>query len=209
MRQRSARGTFGNQISAVFCPLPVAEPSAVERLRKVREAMKGLKENGQAVGAQTLTRLGDFAPPTLLAQAARLQAMTRFFNLVVTNVPGPQFPLYLLGRRMEACYPQVPLAAQQTVGIAMLSYQGRVDIGLLADLAVRDLPALASAMRGALDELLAAAVENVGASASGSADASTARPVQAERNGSGGREPPPPDGPPASAADPVTRQSGI
>jgi hypothetical protein len=91
----------------------------------------------------------------------------------------------------------------------MLSYQGRVDIGLLADLAVRDLPALASAMRGALDELLAASAENVGASPSGSADASTARPVQAERNGSGLREPPRPDAPPASAADPVTRQSGI
>jgi WS/DGAT/MGAT family acyltransferase len=208
MRLRSARGTFGNQISAVFCPLPVADPNPLERLRKVREAMKGLKEGGQAVGAQTLTKLGDFAPPTLLGQAARLQTMTRFFNLVVTNVPGPQFPLYLLGRRMQACYPQVPLAAQQTIGIALLSYDGRVGVGLLADHGVRDLAALAGAMRSALDELLACASTNVGASPSGSADADTARPVQRERNGSPigvpAAEPVP-----ASAADPATRHSGI
>jgi len=156
-RTAHGRNTFGNQISAVFCPLPVGEPNPTERLRKVREAMKGLKESGQAVGAQALTRLGDFAPPTILAQAARLQAVTRFFNLVVTNVPGPQFPLYLLGRRLVSCYPQVPLAAQQTVGIALLSYAGNVGVGLLADLEVRDLGALAGALQGALDELSAVA----------------------------------------------------
>ncbi|TMA14988.1 MAG: DUF1298 domain-containing protein, partial [Deltaproteobacteria bacterium] len=116
-----------------------------------------LKESGQAVGAQALTRLGDFAPPTILAQAARLQAVTRFFNLVVTNVPGPQFPLYLLGRRLLSCYPQVPLAAQQTIGIALLSYAGNVGVGLLADLEVRDLAALAGALQSSLDELAAIA----------------------------------------------------
>jgi WS/DGAT/MGAT family acyltransferase len=156
-RTAHGRNTFGNQISAVFCPLPVGDPNPAERLRKVRESMKGLKESGQAVGAQALTRLGDFAPPTILAQAARLQAVTRFFNLVVTNVPGPQFPLYLLGRRLLSCYPQVPLAAQQTVGIALLSYAGNVGVGLLADLEVRDLASLGGALQGALDELAAIA----------------------------------------------------
>jgi WS/DGAT/MGAT family acyltransferase len=102
MRGAHDRNTFGNQISAVFCPLPVAEASPLERLRKVREAMKGIKEGGQAVAAAALASLGDFAPPTLLAQAARLQAVTRFFNLVITNVPGPQFPLYLLGRQLRS-----------------------------------------------------------------------------------------------------------
>jgi WS/DGAT/MGAT family acyltransferase len=159
-RTAHGRNTFGNQISAVFCPLPVGDPNPAERLRKVRESMKGLKESGQAVGAQALTRLGDFAPPTILAQAARLQAVTRFFNLVVTNVPGPQFPLYLLGRRLLSCYPQVPLAAQQTVGIALLSYAGNVGVGLLADLDVRDLAALAGALQGSLDELSAVAEAN-------------------------------------------------
>jgi len=157
MRGAHDRNTFGNQISAVFCPLPAGEPNAVERLRKVREAMKGIKEGGQAVGAAALASLGDFAPPTLLAQAARLQAVTRFFNLVITNVPGPQFPLYLLGRELRACYPQVPLAAQQSIGVALLSYHGKVCVGLLADLDVRDLTALSDALRAELDELLACA----------------------------------------------------
>ena len=158
MRAETARGTFGNQVSAVFCPLPVTEADPVERLRKVREAMKGVKESGQAVGAHALSRLGDFAPPTLLAQASRLQAVTRMFNLVVTNVPGPQFPLYLLGKRMLRCYPQVPLAAQQAVGIALLSYDGRIGVGLIGDAdAARDLEGLSAAMRGALEELKARA----------------------------------------------------
>ncbi len=158
MRAPEARGTFGNQVSAVFCPLPLTEPNPLERLRKVREAMKGLKESGGAVGAHALSRLGDFAPPTLLGQAARLQFVTRVFNLVVTNVPGPQFPLYLLGRRMLRCHPQVPLAREQALGIALLSYDGRIGIGLIGDADnARDLGGLATAMRGALDELRGAA----------------------------------------------------
>jgi WS/DGAT/MGAT family acyltransferase len=185
-RTAHGRNTFGNQISAVFCPLPVGEPNAAERLRKVRESMKGVKESGQAVGAQALTRLGDFAPPTILAQAARLQVVTRFFNLVVTNVPGPQFPLYLLGRRLLSCYPQVPLAAQQTLGVALLSYAGNVGVGLLADLDVRDLAALGGAIRAALDELSAIAEAN---------PRETARP----------RSDPPPAAPPAEMA-PVPEQ---
>ncbi len=154
MRSQRARGTYGNQVSAVFCTLPVTEPDPVARLRKVHEAMMVVKKSGSAVGAHALSRLGDFAPPQLLAQAARLQAVTRMFNLVVTNVPGPQFPLYLLGRRMLGCFPQVPLAPQQAVGIALLSYNGQVGAGLIGDAdAARDLSGLAQAMTDALDEL--------------------------------------------------------
>lgn len=158
VRTQDQRGSFGNQVSAVFCPLPVTEANPLERLRKVREAMKGLKENGHAVGAHALSRLGDFAPPTLVAQAARLQAVTRMFNLVVTNVPGPQFPLYLLGKRMLWCFPLVPLAAMQSVGIALLSYDGRIGVGIIGDAdSARDLPALGGAIAAALDELKAVA----------------------------------------------------
>ena len=172
MRGAHDRNTFGNQVSAVFCPLPVGEANPVERLRKVREAMKGIKEGGQAVAAAALASLGDFAPPTLLAQAARLQAVTRFFNLVITNVPGPQFPLYLLGRQLRGCYPQVPLAAQQSIGVALLSYHGNVCVGLLADLDVRDVDALGGAMRAALIELLDC-VQAAPETAAGAAVAST------------------------------------
>ncbi len=73
--------------------------------------MGDLKESGQAVGAEVLTGMADFAPPTIFSQAARLQARQRFFNLVVTNVPGPQIPLYLLGRRMVAIHPGRPARA--------------------------------------------------------------------------------------------------
>jgi diacylglycerol O-acyltransferase / wax synthase len=157
MRTAAGRGTFGNQVSAVFCPLPVTEPNPAERLRKVREAMKAVKESGQAVGAHALSKMADFAPPTLLAQAARLQAVTRMFNLVVTNVPGPQFPLHLLGKKMLHCYPQVPLANSQALGIALLSYDGRIGVGLIGDAdGAKDLPALREAMLASLRELQSA-----------------------------------------------------
>jgi hypothetical protein len=155
--------------------------------------MKGIKEGGQAVAAAALASLGDFAPPTLLAQAARLQAVTRFFNLVITNVPGPQFPLYLLGRQLRGCYPQVPLAAQQSIGVALLSYHGHVCVGLLADLDVRDLAALGGAMQAALTELLDCAA----ASPETDAGPETTVPVDGEPSA------PAPDAPPPDSPAPT------
>ena len=92
--------------------------------------MDEIKDSGQAVGAQVLTELSGFAPPTIMAQAARLQARQRMFNLVVTNVPGPQMPLYMLGRELEALYPMVPLAENTGLGIAIMSYNGQLNFGL-------------------------------------------------------------------------------
>jgi WS/DGAT/MGAT family acyltransferase len=167
VRSADQRGTFGNQVAAMFCPLPIGEPDPAARLARVRDAMQGLKESRQAVGAATLTRLGDFAPPTMAAQAARLLAVTRSFNLVVTNVPGPPFPLYLLGCELDACYPVVPLAAHTTVGIALLSNNGRIGVGITADAdRARDVGALAIAMERALDELVAIAKAKLDARAS-------------------------------------------
>ena len=77
--------------------------------------------------------LTDFAPPTLLAQASRLNFSTRLFNLIVTNVPGPQFPLYLLGREMLEIVPIAFLPENHALAIAIMSYNGKVDFGLLAD----------------------------------------------------------------------------
>jgi diacylglycerol O-acyltransferase len=127
------RGALGNKVAAMWAPLPVGVVDPVECLAEVRLEMDDLKHSGQAVGAEVLTNLAGFAPPTILSQAARLQARQRFFNLVVTNVPGPQFPLYLLGRRLTGLYPVVPLARRQALGIAVMSYDGQLGFGLLAD----------------------------------------------------------------------------
>jgi WS/DGAT/MGAT family acyltransferase len=124
VRAEVERGALGNRVAAMWAPLPVGVPDPAECLAQVRLEMDGLKHSGQAVGAEVLTNL---------SQAARLQARQRFFNLVVTNVPGPQFPLYLLGHKLKALYPVVPLARRQALGIAVMSYDGHLGFGLLAD----------------------------------------------------------------------------
>ncbi len=135
---------LGNRVAAMWAPLPVGVEDPADCLEQIRLAMENLKRSGQAVGAQALTNLAGFAPPTILSQAARLQARQRYFNLVVTNVPGPQFPLYLLGRRLRSLYPVVPLARRQALGIAVMSYNGHLGFGLLADYdALSDLDAIA------------------------------------------------------------------
>jgi WS/DGAT/MGAT family acyltransferase len=133
VRQDDERGTLGNRVAAIMATLPVWCQEPVARLDIVREDLKGLKSGGQAVGAQVLTDLSGFAPHTIMDQASRLMSRQRFFNVVVTNVPGPQFPLYLLGRRMLDPFPMVPLASGQGVGVALLSYDGHINFGLVGD----------------------------------------------------------------------------
>jgi diacylglycerol O-acyltransferase len=158
VRTDSQRGALGNQVAAMWAPLPVGNLDPLAVLTEISEAMRGLKESGQAVGAQALTSLADFAPPTIMSQAARLQSRQRFFNLVVTNVPGPQIPLYLLGRHLQAFYPVVPLAHHQALGIAIMSYDGRLGFGLLGDYdAMPDLEDLALDLEAAIGELSRAA----------------------------------------------------
>jgi diacylglycerol O-acyltransferase len=155
------RGALGNRVAAMWAPLPVGLDDPVQRLLTISRDMEGVKESGQAVGAEVLTQLSGFAPPTIVAQAARLQARQRLFNLVVTNVPGPQFPLYMLGRELEAMYPMVPLAENQALGIAIMSYNGELNFGLNADYdALPDLEALADELRASIEELVAAAGES-------------------------------------------------
>ena len=152
------RGALGNRVAAMWAPLPVGLNDPVQRLLTISRDMEGVKESGQAVGAEVLTQLSGFAGPTIMAQAARLQARQRLFNLVVTNVPGPQFPLYMLGRQLEAMYPMVPLAENQALGIAIMSYNGQLNFGLNADYdALPDLEALADELRASIEELVAAA----------------------------------------------------
>jgi WS/DGAT/MGAT family acyltransferase len=154
IRAESERGALGNRVSAMYAPLPIGLDDPIARYRAVHDAMRGLKESGQAVGAEVITSLADFAPPTILAQAARLQTVQRFFNLTVTNVPGPQFPLYLLGRPLCRLYPLVPLVENSALGIAIMSYNGRIDFGLLGDYdALPDLDDLATGLEAAIAEL--------------------------------------------------------
>jgi len=152
------RGALGNRVAAMWASLPVSMSDPVQRLLAISREMEGVKRSGQAVGAQVLTELTGFAPPTIVAQAARLQTRQRMFNLVVTNVPGPQYPLYMLGRRLEAMYPMVPLAGGQALGIAIISYDGRLNFGLVADYdALPDLEDLADDLTAAIAELVEAA----------------------------------------------------
>jgi WS/DGAT/MGAT family acyltransferase len=155
IRSEDEHGTLGNRIAAMRGPLPVYVKDPVERLRQVQESMGNLKQSKQALGAEVIAGLTDFAPPTLLAQASRLNFSTRLFNLIVTNVPGPQFPLYLLGREMLEIVPIAFLPENHALAIAIMSYNGKVDFGLLADYdAMADLEEFGVMLEDSLAELL-------------------------------------------------------
>jgi hypothetical protein len=120
--------------------------------------MDGLKESKQAVGAEVMMGVQSFAPPTVLAQASRAAFSTRLFNVIVTNVPGPQFPLYVLGRRLTELVPIAFLPQNHALAIAIMSYDGGIDFGLLGDFeAMHDLDEVAGYFSASLAELVAAA----------------------------------------------------
>ena len=157
IRSPDQAGTLGNRISSFFVDLPIGEPNAVMRLHQVSYAMRAHKESGQAVGADLIAGLAGFAPPTMHALSAQLGSSfsQRMFNTIVTNVPGPQFPLYAAGARMLATYPVVPLVKNQALSIGLTSYDGGVYYGLNADRdAMADVDVLAQCIEDALAELL-------------------------------------------------------
>jgi hypothetical protein len=142
----------------MIAPLPVGCGDPEECLAIISQSMSGLKESGQAVGATALTELTAFAPPTIIDQASRLITRQRFVNLVVTNVPGPQFPLRFAGRELTDIFPMVPLARNLGFGVAIVSYNGTMNFGLVGDFNVMDdLDELAEDFSEALEELRAAA----------------------------------------------------
>jgi WS/DGAT/MGAT family acyltransferase len=158
IRGTQDRGALGNRIAAMRGPLPVYIEDPVERLAAVRATMDGLKESKQAVGAEVLANVQNFAPPTVLAQASRLNFSTRLFNLLVTNVPGPQFPLYVLGRELLDVFPVAFLPRDHALAIAIMSYNGQMAFGLLGDYdAMPDIDELADGIRASLAELVALA----------------------------------------------------
>jgi diacylglycerol O-acyltransferase / wax synthase len=158
IRARDESSTLGNRIAAMRGPLPVYVEDPVARLRTVKAAMDGLKESKQAVGAEVLASVQNFAPPTILAQASRLNFSTRLFNLIVTNIPGPQFPLYVRGRELLDVFPVAFLPRDHALAIAIMSYNGRMNFGLLADYdALPDLDVIGEGIEASLAELLALA----------------------------------------------------
>jgi WS/DGAT/MGAT family acyltransferase len=155
VRNEATKRSLGNEITIMMAPLPVDVPDPVARLEAVREVMSGLKESKQALGAKAIAELEGFAPPTIFAQASRLQFSSRMYNLLVTNVPGPQLPLYVLGRRMTNIFPVPFLAGDRALAVAIMSYDGGMDFGLLGDFdALPDLDVVAEGIEGALAELV-------------------------------------------------------
>ena len=157
VRTPGERGTYNNRVSAMFAELPVGITDAGERLDSIRAQMDGLKESKQAVAGEVLTSLTGFAPPMLLALGTRVASRIpqRSVNTVTTNVPGPQFPLYAVGRQMLEAFPYVPLAASCRIGIAIFSYLGALNFGVTGDYdTAPDIAILCRGIEDGLTELL-------------------------------------------------------
>ena len=156
VRQSSERLTLGNRVSSLFVELPVATEDARERHRRIVAATERLKSSSAATGAETMIDLAGLAPPVLHAALARSLYATRLFNVTITNVPGPQIPLYAFGARLREVHPVVPLAAAHSVGIAIFSYDGLVTFGVIADReSTPDIEVLTDGIEQGIEELSA------------------------------------------------------
>ncbi len=150
-------GTMENKVSAMFAELPVMLDDPGEVLAAVSAQMSDLKESKQAIAGEALTSMAEFTPPMLLALGERVaaRAAQRNVNTVTTNVPGPQLPLYSLGRKMVAVYPFVPLAGQIRIGVAMFSYDGTVYFGITGDFdTCEDVASLSDGIEAGMEDLL-------------------------------------------------------
>ncbi len=179
VRTVGERHESGNRIAVMRGPLPVYIADPLQRLRFVRHAMDGLKESKQALGAEAIAGAQNFAPPTILAQASRINFSTRLFNLIVTNVPGPQFPLYVLGRRMERVFPVAFLPQNHALAVAIMSYAGEMNFGLLGDFdALPDIDSIGESIAAELATLVGLARERQRSEEQAAADGAGAK-VQA------------------------------
>lgn len=150
-------GSVGNRVSAYLVELPVGESNPTLRLHHVSHAMRAHAESGQSVAADALVRVSGFAPPTLHALGARVAngISDRLFNVLVTNVPGPQVPLYAAGATMMEMFPVVPLAKNQSLSVGVTSYDGGVYFGLNGDrVAMSDVGVLAAMIEESVDEMI-------------------------------------------------------
>jgi diacylglycerol O-acyltransferase len=148
-------GAIGNRVAAMRTTLPVHIADPLARLEAVRAAMSAVKDSRQALGTEVLASAHDFAPPSILAQATRLVFSGRLFNLLVTNVPGPQIPLFMLGRAIREVYPIPVLPPDHALSVAITSYDAQLNFGLLGDAAaVPELEQIGTWVREAIEELV-------------------------------------------------------
>jgi WS/DGAT/MGAT family acyltransferase len=160
VRRRGETGVYNNRVSAVFAGLPVGVSDPVERLRRIRAEMDGVKESKQAVAGDVLASMSGFAPPLLLALGSRLITLSPRLNMhtAATNVPGPQQPVQTLGRRLLASYPFVPVVGSIRIVVAIFSYDGGLYFGVTGDYdGAPDIDVLTAGIRGGMDDLLALA----------------------------------------------------
>jgi diacylglycerol O-acyltransferase / wax synthase len=160
VRRPGERGAYNNRVSAIFAELPVAIEDPARRLASISSQMAGLKESKQAVAGEVLTSMSGFAPPMLLALGARVASKVpqRSLNTGTTNVPGPQFPLYLAGRRLLESFPYIPLFASVRVAVAIFSYDGALSFGISGDYdTAPDIDVLGAGIERGLAELVALA----------------------------------------------------
>ena len=154
-RDDAAQGASGNRVTMWLIDLPLGESDPVKRVRAVTAATAYRKETDQALGASLLTQGASFTPSTVLSVAARVAAVSaRPFNMTITNVPGPQLPLYLMTARLTRIFPMVPLWVNHGLGVALFSYDGKLDWGFVADAdSMPDLERFVDHLRTSLAEL--------------------------------------------------------
>jgi hypothetical protein len=133
MRTADERGTLGNRVSAWIVPMPLDEKDPRKRIREISATTSHLKQSKQAMGAEVLTQVGEWTPSTLLSLGARMATRALPFNLVVTNVPGPQVPIYMLSAKMRDSYGLVPLMDNLCLGVVLFSYAGKLCWGFTCD----------------------------------------------------------------------------
>ncbi len=152
VRREEEQGTLGNRVSSWIIRLPLKEADPRAQLDAIHELTRNLKESKQALGVEMMMAAAEWTPPALLSLGA--QAASGPINMIVTNVPGPQIPLYMLGAKLEACFPQVPLLENTGLGIALFSYDGKLCWGFNADYnLVPDLPVFIRAIENSFAAL--------------------------------------------------------
>ena len=170
IRGRDDRGNLGNRVSQWYIPLPVAETDPLERVERIRAVTRELKSSNSALDADAIMGLVEWTPTVLMSLAGRAASRALPYNLMVTNVPGPQFPLYLQGAKMLAQYAQVPLSEGTALGVALVSYDGTLHWGFNADFELLpDLELFVKAIEASFRDLSRAAGAETEGKARGSA----------------------------------------